>query len=49
VSYAATAEPSSVGSSGTRYFFTNGGTIYQDLAPIAPVQSGAPASGTPIQ
>ena len=49
VSYAATAEPQSVGSSGTRYFFTNGGTIYQDSAPIAPVQTGRPASGTPIQ
>jgi len=49
VSYAATAEPSNVGSSGTRFFFTNGSTIYQDSAPIAPVQSGRPATGTPIQ
>jgi type IV pilus assembly protein PilA len=49
VSYAATAEPQSVGSSGTRYFFTNGGAIYQDSAPIAPVLTGRPASGTPIQ
>ena len=49
VTYAATAEPNSVGSSGTRYFFTNGGTIYQDSAPIAPVLTGRPASGTPIQ
>ena len=49
VTYAATAEPTNVGSSGTRYFFTNGGTIYQDAAPIAPVQTGAPATGTAIQ
>jgi type IV pilus assembly protein PilA len=49
VTYAATAEPTNVGSSGTRYFFTNGGTIYQDSAPIAPVQTGPPATGTPIQ
>jgi prepilin-type N-terminal cleavage/methylation domain-containing protein len=49
VSYAVTAEPNAVGTSGTRFFFTNGGPIYQDSAPIAPVQSGPPASGTPIQ
>jgi type IV pilus assembly protein PilA len=49
VTFAATAEPAVAGSTGTRFFFTNGGTIYQDAAPIAVVQTGPPASGTPIQ
>jgi type IV pilus assembly protein PilA len=49
-SYAVNADPVLQDSTGSRHFFTNaGGTIYQDLAAIAPVQSGAPASGTPIQ
>ena len=50
VTFAVNADPAAVGSSGTRYFFSNGGTIFQDsTATIAPVQTGAPASGTPIQ
>ncbi|HEX6209158.1 MAG TPA: prepilin-type N-terminal cleavage/methylation domain-containing protein [Methylomirabilota bacterium] len=49
VSYAVTAAPVNPGASGTRYFFTNGGAIFMDYAPIAPVLSGAPASGTPLQ
>jgi type IV pilus assembly protein PilA len=49
VTYAVTGDPSAVGSSGTRFFFTNGGTIYQDAATIAVVQTGPPATGTPIQ
>jgi type IV pilus assembly protein PilA len=48
-SYAVTAVPNAVGSSGSRYFFTNSGTIFQDTAPIAPVQTGPPASGTAVQ
>jgi prepilin-type N-terminal cleavage/methylation domain-containing protein len=49
-SYAVNADPITPGSTGTRWFFTNGATIYQDTtATIAPVQTGAPASGTPIQ
>jgi hypothetical protein len=44
------ADPQSAGGTGTRWFFTNGGTIYQDTtATIAAVQTGAPATGTPIQ
>ena len=51
VSYAVNADPQSAGGTGTRWFFTNGGTIYQDTtATIAPVQTGQqPATGTPIQ
>jgi type IV pilus assembly protein PilA len=50
VTYAINADPAAVGSSGTRFFFTNGGTIWQDsTATIAAVQTGPPASGTPIQ
>ena len=48
-SYAVTAEPIAAGSSGSRYFFTNSGTIFQDSAPIAVVQTGAPATGTAVQ
>ena len=50
--YYATANPQTLGTSGTRYFWTNtSGTIYQDLAAaIADVNEvGAPAAGTPIQ
>jgi prepilin-type N-terminal cleavage/methylation domain-containing protein len=49
-SYAVNADPQTAGSTGTRWFFTNGGTIYQDTtATIAAVQTGPPATGTPIQ
>jgi prepilin-type N-terminal cleavage/methylation domain-containing protein len=49
-SYAVQANPLTAGSTGTRWFFSNGATIYQDTtAVIAPVQVGAPATGTPIQ
>ena len=47
--YAATANPLSPGSTGARFFFTNGGSIFMDYAAIAPVQTGDPASGTPLQ
>ena len=49
VTYAVTGDPVAAGSTGTRYFFTNSGTIWQDSAPIAIVQTGAPATGTAIQ
>jgi len=49
VSYAVTAAPIGPGSTGTRYFFTNSGTIWHDTAPIAPVQTGSPATGTAVQ
>jgi len=49
VSYSVTGAPTSPGSTGTRFFFTNGGTIWQNTAAIAPVLVGKPASGTPIQ
>lgn len=50
-SYAVNADPVTAGATGTRYFFTNSATsIYQDFAaPIAPVLTGAPATGTPIR
>jgi prepilin-type N-terminal cleavage/methylation domain-containing protein len=49
-SYAVNGDPVTPGSTGTRWFFTNGATIYQDTtATIAAVQTGPPASGTPIQ
>lgn len=48
--YAATADPTTVGSTGTRYFHINGtGAIYFDSATIAAVQTGAPASGNILQ
>jgi type IV pilus assembly protein PilA len=50
--YYGTANPQTLGTSGTRFFWTNtSGTIYQDLtAAIADVNEvGAPATGTPIQ
>jgi prepilin-type N-terminal cleavage/methylation domain-containing protein len=49
VSFSVNGDPESAGSTGTRYFFTNGSTIYQDSATIAEVQTGPPATGTPIQ
>jgi prepilin-type N-terminal cleavage/methylation domain-containing protein len=49
VTYAVQGDPSSEGSTGNRHFFTNGSAIYQDTAQIAVVQTGAPASGVPIQ
>ncbi len=49
-SYAVQGNPLTAGSTGTRWFFTNGATIYQSTtAVIAPVQVGAPATGNPIQ
>ena len=51
-SYEANANPTSAGSTGTRYFYTNTlGTIYQSTtAAIATgTSTTAPASGTPIQ
>ncbi len=48
--YAVQGDPVTAGSTGTRWFFTNGATIYQSTtAQIAVVQTGAPGSGTPIQ
>jgi type IV pilus assembly protein PilA len=49
VTYAVTGEPMAVGSTGGRYFFTNSGTIWAHSAPIAIVQTGAPATGMAIQ
>jgi type IV pilus assembly protein PilA len=49
VTYAVNANPAAAGSTGTRFFFTNGSAIYQHSAAIAVVQTGQPASGTPIQ
>jgi type IV pilus assembly protein PilA len=48
ITYAVNAEPVAAGGTGGRYFFTNSGTIWEDYAPIAPVQIGAPATGTAI-
>ena len=49
-SYAATAEPITAGSTGTRYFHVNSsGAIYQDDAAIAVVQTGPPATGSLLQ
>jgi prepilin-type N-terminal cleavage/methylation domain-containing protein len=47
--YAVTAEPTHPGTTGTRHFFTNNGLIWADVERIAPVQSGDPASGQPLQ
>jgi hypothetical protein len=48
--YAATADPVTPGSTGTRFFHINGtGAIYFDSAAIAAVQTGAPASGNILQ
>lgn len=48
--YAATAEPVTPGSTGTRYFHINSsGSIYQSDAAITPTVSGAPATGTLLQ
>lgn len=47
--YAVTATPVTVNATGTRYFFMNGSTIWQDLAAIVPVQTGSPATGRPIR
>jgi prepilin-type N-terminal cleavage/methylation domain-containing protein len=49
VSYAITAQPTDARTAGSRYFFTNGEDIYFDFAPIAPVLTGPPASGKPLQ
>jgi hypothetical protein len=50
--YAVNADPQTPGTTGTRWFFTNGGTVYEDFTgPITPVQVGpptAPATLTPI-
>lgn len=47
--YAVTGVPAAPGSTGSRFFFTNSGTIWQHSAPIVVVQTGAPATGTAIQ
>ena len=48
--YGATADPQIEGSTGIRYFFTNGGTIWQDVDPFPGDEFvGEPASGVPIQ
>jgi prepilin-type N-terminal cleavage/methylation domain-containing protein len=48
--YGATADPQIEGSTGIRYFFTNGGTIWQDIDPFPGDEFiGEPASGVPIQ
>ena len=48
-SYVAVADPTVPGSTGTRYFFTNGGTIWQDSIPFPGVFVGPPGQGVPIQ
>jgi hypothetical protein len=51
-SYNGTASPSSPGSTGTRYFYTNTlGTIYQlnTALPTHVSNVAAPSTGTPIQ
>ena len=47
--YTAFADPQVPGSTGNRYFFTNGGTIWEDTAPFAAVFTGPPGQGHPIQ
>ena len=49
--YAATADPVTAGSTGTRFFHINGtGAIFFDsTATIAPVQTGSPATGNILQ
>lgn len=44
ISYAVTADPVSPGLTGSRYFFVNGITIFEDYNPIAPVLAGDPAA-----
>jgi len=48
-SYAATADPQIPGSTGARYFFSNGGTIWEDQDPFPAVFVGDPGQGAPIQ
>ena len=48
-SYATVADPEIPGSTGNRYFFTNGGSIWQDTAPFPAVLVGPPGQGVPIQ
>lgn len=48
-SYAAFADPEVPGSTGARYFFSNGGSIWQDSAPFPAVYIGPPGQGVPIQ
>jgi prepilin-type N-terminal cleavage/methylation domain-containing protein len=49
-SYAFVADPMVPGSTGNRYFFSNGGSnIWQDEAPFPPVYVGPPGQGTPLQ
>jgi type IV pilus assembly protein PilA len=49
VTYAVQADPVAEGSTGVRHFFSNGSAIYQHTAQIGVVQTGAPATGIPIQ
>lgn len=46
--YAAVADPLVPGSTGVRYFLTNGDTIWQDGQMFQPVFSGDPGQGSPI-
>jgi prepilin-type N-terminal cleavage/methylation domain-containing protein len=49
-SYAFVADPAVQGSTGNRYFFSNGGSnIWQDEAPFPPVYEGPPGQGSPLQ
>jgi type IV pilus assembly protein PilA len=47
--WAVTANPTTPGSTGARFFFSNGSGTFVDFAPIAAVQIGQPATGTPLQ
>jgi prepilin-type N-terminal cleavage/methylation domain-containing protein len=49
-SYAVVADPEIAGSTGTRYFFSNGASnIWQDDAPFPAIFSGPPGQGVPLQ
>jgi type IV pilus assembly protein PilA len=49
-SYAVVADPEVPGSTGNRYFFSNGGSnIWQDQAPFPAIFVGPPGMGVPIQ
>jgi prepilin-type N-terminal cleavage/methylation domain-containing protein len=48
-SYAAFGDPQVAGATGSRYFFTNGGTIWEDGAPFPAVFVGPPGQGVPLQ
>jgi type IV pilus assembly protein PilE len=48
-SFAVTADPQVPGSTGVRFFFSNGDIIWQDPAPFPAVTTGPPGMGTPIR